>query len=307
MLSTSAPVNAHPRAAPVAHDGLASVQTVVHSALRCTQARPANRRRAQDMAWRWVGSKWPRLLAAVADTDAEHVHVALPAAELAVHNNPALNSWTLEVAHRERDGARTWRTRAHVAPHGAADELTVTTSCTALHEAPRVVAPPGVLGLWVERLPLEDGGYAVLSQAREVTDDEQLAAFFDHLLAPQRRLPVIALSHQPRSRSFGVDPQGLAEAVRGVAHVAWLTPATSAAVAHRFGAGLAPVAGAARVYAPGLQDGIDGVSNSPFQHPLWFDNRAPGTPRAAAPGAFRRLLCQRICALSVAGISTGMQ
>ena len=313
MLLTSSPADvAHPAAhsvrqcpaaeRPEAAPGLpADTQAVVRSVLRgSSDSSSSQRRLAQDLAWRWVGAKWPRLLAGVTDTQAAQVHVRLPNAELLVQTSANAQTWVLQVAHRERDGARTWRTQAQVARSGAADLLSVLTSCSALHEGPRAVAPPGVLGLWVDRLALDDGGFAVLSQAREVTDHSHLAAFLEHLLSPVRRLPIIALSHQPHSRYYGVDPAGLAEAVRGLAHVACVSPAIVAAVAQRFGPALAPVAGAARVYAPGLSLPLDAATAQAL-HPLWLDPRPAGHPRNAEPGAFRRSLCRRLCAWSVAG------
>jgi hypothetical protein len=114
------------------------------------------------------------------------------------------------------------------------------------------------------------------------------------------------LSHQPHSRFFGVDPAGLAQAVRGLAHVACLSPAMVADVAQRLGPDMAPVAGAARVYAPGLALPLDAATAQTL-HPLWRDPRPAGHPRSAEPGAYRRSLCRRLCASSVAGWVTGIQ
>ncbi|MGS0757813.1 hypothetical protein ACVBEH_25990, partial [Roseateles sp. GG27B] len=119
------------------------------------------------------------------------------------------------MAHSERDGARTWMTRVLVAEDGDADVMGLQTSCTDLPFAPLVVAPPRLLGLWVERLQLEDGGLAVLGEPREVSDDDQLDAFCRHVMSERRTLPIIALANSPHSRFYGVDPRGLAEAVRG--------------------------------------------------------------------------------------------
>ena len=304
MLLTSSPtvVRARPVAARagVAPVSTSTTQAVVRSVLRCSASTPSQRRAAQDLAWHRVGAKWPRLRAAVVETDAAQVHVVLPNAELLVQTRADTQTWVLQVAHRERDGARTWRTKAQIARSGADDVLSVLTSCSTLHENPRVVAPPGVLGHWVERLALDDGGFAVLSQPRDVADNSQLAAFVEHLLSPERRLPIIALSHQPHSRYFGVDPAGLAEAVRGLAHVTCLSPTMVAAVAQELGPALAPEAGAARVYTPRLALPLDAASARAL-HPLWCDPRPAGHARSAEPGAFRRSLCRRMCAWSVAG------
>ena len=279
------------------------VQPVLRSVLLSTTSSPAQRRRAQELAWQWVGSKWSRLLNAVEDRSAPAVHVVQSGAELQAGSSDNGQTWSLAVAHRERDGGRTWLTRADVGTQrsetGDVDVFSIVTACTPQDEAPRVLAPPGVLQLWVDRLGLDDGGVGIVGEAREVVDDEQLNAFFQHVLSPQRRLPIVALCHQPRSQYYGVDPQALATAVRGVAHVACLTTQTCEEVRSRWGQELAPVAGAARLYLPGFHMGMATALPNLELAPLWRDPRPPGTPRSVEPGAYRRLLCQRLCSLSV--------
>lgn len=279
------------------------VLPVLRSDLFSTRSSAAQRQRAQDLAWHWVGRKWARLLGAVDDRCAPQVHVHQAGAQLQAGSSNNGQTWHLAVAHREKDGGRTWLTRADVGtqkgPDGDMDVFSVVTACTPLDEAPRVLAPPGVLQLWVDRLGLDDGGMDIVGEARDVADDDQLDAFYQHVLSPQRRLPIVALCHQPRSLYYGVDPQALATAVRGVAHVACLTPQTSADVRLRWGADLAPVAGAARVYPPGLHVSITTPQAGLALAPLWCDPRPPGTPRSAEPGAYRRWLCKKLCAGSL--------
>jgi hypothetical protein len=279
------------------------VLPVLRSDLFSTRSSAAQRQRAQDLAWHWVGRKWARLLGAVDDRTAPQVQVHQPGAQLQAGSSNNGQTWSLAVAHREKDGGRTWLTRADVGtqkgPDGDVDVFSIVTACTPLDEAPRVLAPPGVLQLWVDRLGLDDGGMDIVGEARDVADDDQLDAFYQHVLSPQRRLPIVALCHQPRSLYYGVDPQALATAVRGVAHVACLTPQTSADVRLRWGSDLAPVAGAARLYSPNFHTGLAAAMPHHELAPLWHDPRPPGTPRSVEPGAYRRLLCQRVCGLSV--------
>ncbi len=305
MLSSASQSATAPRYQPDCE----TVEPVLRSLLHGSEPSAVHRRRAQDLAWQWLGKKWPRLLNAVSDRSAKEVHVAVPGAELLVASHGNDQSWSLAVAHRERDAGRTWLTRAQVAAgrevegagseHRAADVFIVQTSCTALDQRPRVLAPPGVLQLWVDRLALQDGGFVVLGQAHEVVELEQLEAFFGHVQAPLRRLPIVALCHQPRSQYYGVDPQALATAVRGMAHVVCFSTETCAAVAQHWGLHLAPVAGAARLYMPGFTAGLAAALPAARLAPLWRDPRAPGTPRNAEPGAYRRLLCQKLCEWSV--------
>ena len=279
------------------------MRPVLQSTLFSGQSSSSQRRLAQDLAWHWVGTKWARLLGAVGDRRATDVHVRQAGAELQATVSPDGKGWALAVSHRERDGGRTWMTRAQIETQPGADAelgvFSVVTACTPMDEAPRVLAPPGVLQLWVDRLGLDDGGVAIVGEALEVSSDDQLNAFFRHVLSPQRRLPIVALCHQPRSQYYGVDPKALATAVRGIAHVACFTTQTCLELHARWGTGLAPVAGAARLYPPGFATGMASAAHDTELAPLWCDPRLPGTPRAVEPGAYRRLLCQRLCALSL--------
>lgn len=276
------------------HDNHASgkpgVRNVVRISLRSAVHSPTNRRRARELAWEWVSVKWPRLMPSATDMENVHFERSLPGQQLSVSTSADGSVWTLAVAHNERGGARTWMTRAMVADTGDADVMALQTSCSDVPNSPLVVAPPRLLGAWVERLELQDGGVAVLGEARDVNDPAQLAAFCDHLLSAERQLPVIALTTSVRSRFYGVDPRGLAEAVRGLAHVACLAPDVASAVAARFGTDFGVVHGAARIYAAGFNPDA-----FPQDHPLIRDTSS----RAQDPGAFRRLLCQKVCALSV--------
>ena len=267
---------------------------VVRSTLRSAVHSGSNRRRAQELVWDWVGAKWPRLLPSPSEMERSHFAYAVPGQELSVSTSGDGSVWTLAVAYNERCGTRTWMTRAVVADAGDADLIALQTSCTDVPDAPLVVAPPRLLGAWVERLELEDGAVAVLGEPREVGDEKQLGAFCKHVLSTERRLPVIALANRGNSRFYGVDPRGLAEAVRGLAHVACLAPSVSASVVQRFGVEFGVVPGAARIYAPGFD------SNAVREdHPLVRDNKNTNADGKQDAGAFRRLLCQKICAMSV--------
>ncbi len=270
------------------------VRVVVRSTLRCRVHSQANRLRARDLAWRWVGAKWPRLLPSASDMARSSLGRSLPGQELLVSTNADASVWSLSVAHEERNGRRTWMTRVQVTDAGSTDVVGLQTACTDVPDAPLVVAPPRLLGDWVEGLELEDAGLAVQGAPREVTDRWQLDALCDHLMAPERTLPVIALVNRPQSRYYGVDPDGLAENLRGLAHVACIAPHLTDDVAHRLGGDFAVVHGAARIYTPGFHGNAAASA-----HPLVKDASAALSGRPEDPGAFRRLLRKKICALSV--------
>ena len=268
---------------------------VVRAALRSTTSSHRNRRLAQELVWRWVGTKWPGLMPPASDLEKGHLERLLPGRKLSVSANGDGSVWTLEVAYSERDSTRSWITRALVADTGDGDVVGLQTTCLDVNPAPpSVVAPPSLLGAWVERLDLEDGGVAVLSEPRMVGDQEQLKAFCDHVLSDKRTLPVIALANKPNSRYYGVDPRGVAQAVRGLAHVACIAPDLVSDVTDRFGKNLGPVQGAARIYRPGFTEPA-----IPKDNPLIRDPTAPSAQQANDPGGFRRLVCRRVCAMSV--------
>ena len=196
-------------------------------------------------------------------------------------------------AYDERHGSRTWITHVEIGRADGVPVLSVQTGCTAQMDTPLVVAPPRLLGSWVERLDLVDGPVGVISEPRAVSDHYHLEHFLAHVSSAERTLPIIALANRPGTRFFGVDPAGLAMAVRGLAHVACLSPEVADEVAQRLGPHLGVVAGAARVYGAGVP-----IAASSHNHPLVRNHHAGGSSPANA-GAFRRQLCQRFCALSV--------
>jgi len=201
---------------------------VLRAALKSPTHTDENRRLAKDIVWSWVGAKWPRLMPPRSQLESGQFQCVLPGRRLSVSTSRDGTAWTLELSYSERDGACTWTTRTVVADLGDADMVAVQTSCS-LPEGQRRIAPPRVLGRWVERLQFDDAGIAVLGEPHFVQDDHQLALLCEHLLASDRRLPVIVLGNKPNSRYYGVDPRGLAEAVGGLAHVACLTPEAVAA------------------------------------------------------------------------------
>jgi hypothetical protein len=285
------------------------MKIVVRSNLYSTTHSPANRSKARELAWIWVRAKWPRLLPSEAQMALVSFERALPGQELLVRtsgNEPdGPSTWSLSVAHTQRASVptqrastRTWMTRVQVIDTGTTDELHLQTACTDIPESPLVVAPPRLLSDWVEALDLQDGGLAVQGSPREVVDRWQLDALCTHLLCTERKLPVIALVNRPQTHYYGVDPQGLAENLRGLAHVACIASHLEADILSRLGCELGVEQGAARIYTAGFSPNADRRA-----HPLVRDASPRGEQRKEDPGAFRRLLCRKICALSVEAVA----
>jgi hypothetical protein len=275
------------------------MKIVVRSTLHSRVHSPANRLRARELTWRWVGAKWPRLLPSASDMDRSSFTRSMPGQELLVSTNADASVWSMSVAHEERHGRRTWMTRVQVTDAGSTDVVGLQTACTDVPDAPLVVAPPRLLGDWVEGLDLEDAGLAVQGTPREVVDRWQLDALCQHLLSNARKLPVIALVNRPQTHYYGVDPQGLAENLRGLAHVACIAPHLEADIESRLGRDLGVEQGAARIYTAGFSPNADRRA-----HPLIRDASPRGADRQADPGAFRRLLRRKICAMSVEAVAS---
>jgi hypothetical protein len=270
-----------------------AVRDVVRVALHSHRHSDANRHRARELAWQWVAAKWPKLVPSHEQMERHQFAHAVPGQQIVMSRSDDHTRWSLAVAFDERSGARTWMTQVEVADEGDADVLRLQTSCTDVTDTPLVVAPPRLLGSWVERMELEDGPFAVLGEPREVNDETQLQGFLAHVSSPLRTLPVIALANRPQTRFYGVDPRGLATAVRGLAHVICLDPAIAPEVAEQLGPRLGIVPGAARIYSAKTP-----LIASAHDHPLVRNSRAVGNAQDSA-GAFRRQLCQKICAMSV--------
>jgi hypothetical protein len=278
---------------------------VVRSILKSRTHTHENRRFAKDLTWRWVGTKWPRLVPSASELERSHIDYSLPGRKLSVATSEDGATWTLEVSHQERDGARTWTTQVVVSDGGDADVVAVQTSCSEMESA-KVIAPPGVLASWVERLDVQDAGVPVLTEPRMVDTAEQVKDFVAHLLLPQRLLSVVVLANKPNTRYFGADPRGVAEAARGLAHVVCLAPEAYSAFTQAVDRKLAPVQGAVRIYKPGFALDADGKDHPLFRPdsskpaPTMPDGSTAAAAEVNGPAAFRRLLCRKLCQISVA-------
>jgi hypothetical protein len=196
--------------------------------------------------------------------------------------------------HSEKRSQRIWSTRATITDTGHADLLDMQTACSDAQHAPMVVAPPKLLGAWVDQLALDDGGYAVLGEARHVSEAAQLDGLLCACVVRAAQPAHHCLTHKAQSRHFGVDPGGLALAVRGLAHVACLSPEVAAAVPAILGPGSGLVHGTARIFAPGFH-----ARSQHERHPLLRDKRPVDAEPSADPGSFRRLIVRHVCAMGV--------
>ena len=117
-----------------------SSRLVFRSALRSRANSYANRRRAKDLAWRWVGTKWPQLIPSAPELESSALERRCPGQRLSLTTNADGSAWVLEVAYSEKNSRRTWTTRATVTDTGEADLMTLQTACSNLDSVPAVIA-----------------------------------------------------------------------------------------------------------------------------------------------------------------------
>ena len=88
----------------------------------------------------------------------------------------------------------------------------------------------------------------------------------DHLLSPDRRLPVIVFSRDGWSEALLADPSAVADAAAGLARVVVLADKWSSfGVTNELGKSLSCFNGAVRIYWPGLT-----TTDDPYTHPLFL-------------------------------------
>lgn len=92
-----------------------------------------------------------------------------------------------------------WITRASVRETGTADELSVETACSNIGAAASV-APPALLGTWVDRLELDDQAVRVRREPSVIEDEQQASIFLEKVVLAKRRLPLLVLAAKGSSR-----------------------------------------------------------------------------------------------------------
>ena len=276
---------------PTPQSSTPDVRLVVRASLRCPVHSSSNRRHAQSLVRRWVNSKFPRLATSAIDMDRRSEYSA-PGQALSVVGEAGSASWTLSVASTDPKSDRAWMTTVQIADAGDADVLDIHTSCTDKPSVPIVVAPPSVLRLLVRNLDLDDGGIPIIGEARAVEDTDQARRFCDHVCSSARTLPIIALAPKSGTNYYGVDPAHLADALSGLAHVAYLGSPVLAEVAELLDPDIAPVAGAAQIY-----EAPSNALTPKDRHSLIRQSSRAGDA-SLERGHLKRMLIQRACALS---------
>lgn len=253
----------------------------------------ATRRHAQQLALRWIQDKWPRLVFGRMALEAGRLERSFPGGGLIVSTANEGASWMAEINAVARD-SRQWHTRVLLAEGRDVDILAIQAGCMHTGSAPAAVAPPKLLAAWSEALDAHDASEPALGKPWCVTDKAEAAGLLEHLLSTQRALPVITLANKGESSHYGVDPEALATAMQGMAHVVCVTQQARAVLTSRLGAWLAPVPGAARIYGAGLvRDDL------PESHPLVRQpDRTDSGPTPCQQTSFRQRVIRSVCATS---------
>jgi hypothetical protein len=270
-----------------------ATRPVLRSNVSNNKHSPQQARVAREIALRWASARWPALLPAGSVLDHGDFERSLPGRAVQVTTGRN-GTWTLSVGVQDRGTAAVWVTDISVADKGSTAVLSVETACSNVAAA-SVVSPPAVLGAFVDRLELDDGDVAVRGVPIMVQDEEQAERFIAEVVTARRHLHLVTLASKGMSRYYGVDPRLLAQTVKGLAHVACLSPAAVQHWIRRFGRSAAPAAGLVRIYVPGVPVDADGSAHPTFQPP---DSRGAGPGDAHQP-SFRQQLVRAICAASV--------
>ncbi len=128
--------------------------------------------------------------------------------------------------------------------------------------SPRVLAGrPGVVRQLIDELDIELDGHALGAPLR--VDIDNVGHYLALLDDEDRRLPVITISRDLSGDTF-IDPEGTADKLLGLAHVAVIDEAAARVVTEAIGKALSCYLGAVRIYWPGMKAGDD-----PFYHRLF--------------------------------------
>ena len=182
--------------------------------------------------------------------------------------------WSMVYVQRDRlDDSLAWRTSVQVGRASGILRFTLRLAIdpTELRILPAKfeVGRPGIVPILAEKLTGTIDGLRVSRLPTLITSGE-VGGLVDLLLLPERRMPVVVLSVDPRYGRPLVDPRRTADRLVGVAHVAALQSGEPAwEITNRLGnLRLSVFNGAVRVYWPGFT-----LDANPFDHRLWVPDR----------------------------------
>ncbi|HUB45967.1 MAG TPA: hypothetical protein VMB73_13355 [Acetobacteraceae bacterium] len=175
----------------------------------------------------------------------------------------------------ENVARRSWVTEAMLARPSIGANILVLgfrLHCVTLgNSAPFSRSVPRFMREVARRYPVYLDGVEIDLEATPVETDDDTDALVALLGDPQRRAPVvgISLAERPLADRPLIDPDRLANAVFGTAHVRVLSRSAGFGLTDRIGKRFSVFNGAVRIWWPGLRTDHD----DPYDHPLWLAQR----------------------------------
>ncbi len=192
--------------------------------------------------------------------------------------------WTMVHFQRDQtDPSLGWRTTEQLAREGAELRFTLRLAIEPIDmrvvPARFEVRPPRIVSALAETLSGTIDGQLVSSRPAQIGIDD-VGRLVDLLTSPTRRLPVVAITSDPRFGRPLIDERRAAERLVGIAHVVTLlTGQVTWALTNELGENLLSVfGGAVRIYWPGFDRNAD-----PFDHRLWLPTRIEEVEASGRP------------------------
>ncbi len=113
---------------------------------------------------------------------------------------------------------------------------------------------PGCIKKLIETVGVYSATNKFFVTSRDINDKDSYMEFEDHLLNPNRQTPLIVISGDSKAKNYAIDPQKIAKAVTGIAHVYCLNPEKAWSLSEKVGKTLSVFDGGIRVYMPGFDE-----------------------------------------------------
>jgi hypothetical protein len=210
--------------------------------------------------------------------------------------------WSLRIEDPDKTVAgRIWTTEINTSSYedGSVRRFTLRLSASTTESFLKIEPHvPGVIRQVIGSPGLRSGEFQLVDRPIRINTERAKELFFDALLNPMRKLPIIALSIpestlQPNEPLL--DAKILAQACAGIALVVIVAPNISWALTERFGKQLSVYSGAARVYLPGFTEDANPFGGHELLLPYGWEQPEVATQALtrlrwiAANGSVRRL------------------
>lgn len=210
--------------------------------------------------------------------------------------------WSLRIEDPDKTVAgRVWTTEINTSSYqdGSGQRFTLRLSASTTESFLKIEPHvPGIVRQVIGTPGLWSGEFRVVDHPIRISSERAKELFFNALLNPLRKFPIIALSipeSTPQSNEPLLDAKVLAQACAGLALVVVVAPNVSWALTERFGKQLSVYSGAARVYLPGFTEDANPFGGHELLLPFGWEQPEVATQALtrlrwiAANGSVRRL------------------